>query len=114
MIVAFFVGQQFMNMSSVGAKPTDSLITSEFVQAVEQDRATRWCTAPATIRCPARTIPPSRRDRRADAFNEAFQALNARMATLKDPETGKALGGVGTTNIAGAELGMERNFTSTY
>ena len=34
MLVAFFVGQQFLNMSSAGAKPTDRLITSEFVQAV--------------------------------------------------------------------------------
>ena len=41
MLVAFFVGQQFLNMSSAGAKPTDRLITSEFVQAVEQDRATK-------------------------------------------------------------------------
>ena len=36
-LVAFFVGQQFMNMSSSGATPTDNLITSDFVQAVEQD-----------------------------------------------------------------------------
>jgi len=36
------------------------------------------------------------------------------MATLKNPETGKALGGVGTTDINGATLGVERNFTSTY
>ena len=28
MLVAFFVGQQFLNMSSAGAKPTDRLITS--------------------------------------------------------------------------------------
>ncbi len=38
MLVAFFVGQQFMRTSSTGTTPTDRLITSEFVQAVEQDR----------------------------------------------------------------------------
>ena len=36
LLVAFFVGSQFMNMSNT--TKTDSLITSEFVQAVEQDR----------------------------------------------------------------------------
>ena len=41
MIVAFFVGQQFMAMSSAGTTQTDRLITSEFVQAVEQDRVTK-------------------------------------------------------------------------
>ena len=51
---------------------------------------------------------------RANAFNDAFQALNARMATLKNPDTGKALGGVGTTDVNAATLGSERNFTSTY
>ena len=50
----------------------------------------------------------------ANAFNDAFQALNARMATLKNPDTGKALGGVGTTDVNAATLGSERNFTSTY
>ena len=38
MLVAFFVGNQFMNMQ--GTTKTDSLITSEFVQAVEQGRVT--------------------------------------------------------------------------
>lgn len=39
MIVAFFVGSQFMNMSNT--TQTDTLITSEFVQAVEQDRVSK-------------------------------------------------------------------------
>ena len=41
LVVAFFVGQQFMVMSNASSTPTDSLITSEFTQAVEQDRVTK-------------------------------------------------------------------------
>ncbi len=115
MLVAFFVGQQFLNMSSAGAKPTDRLITSEFVQAVEQDRATKVVYNAGDYTVSGSYYPAiTAGSTGADAFNEAFQALNARMATLKNPETGKALGGVGTTDINGATLGVERNFTSTY
>ena len=113
LIVAFFVGQQFMNMSST--TQTDGLITSEFVQAVEQDRVTKvvYDAGGHTVSgsyYPAVTAGSTA----ANAFNDAFQALNARMATLKNPDTGKALGGVGTTDVNAATLGSERNFTSTY
>ncbi|MVM53779.1 ATP-dependent zinc metalloprotease FtsH [Gordonibacter urolithinfaciens] len=113
LIVAFFVGQQFMNMSST--TQTDSLITSEFVQAVEQDRVTKvvYDAGGHTVSgsyYPAVTAGSTA----ANAFNDAFQALNARMATLKNPDTGKALGGVGTTDVNAATLGDEHNFTSTY
>ncbi|MBC2888503.1 ATP-dependent zinc metalloprotease FtsH [Gordonibacter massiliensis (ex Traore et al. 2017)] len=114
MVVAFFVGQQFMNMSASGT-PTDGLITSEFVQAVEQDRVTKvvYDAGGHTVSgsyFPAVTAGSTG----ADAFNEAIQALNARMATLKNPDTGKALGGVGTSDVGAATLGTEHNFTSTY
>ncbi|MDJ1650288.1 MULTISPECIES: ATP-dependent zinc metalloprotease FtsH [Gordonibacter] len=114
MLVAFFVGQQFMNMSS-NATQTDNLITSEFVQAVEQDRVTRvvYDAGGHTVTgsyYPAITAGSTA----ANAFNDAFQALNARMATIKNPDTGKALGGVGTSDIVAATLGTEHNFTSTY
>ena len=115
MLVAFFVGQQFLNMSSAGAKPTDRLITSEFVQAVEQDRATKVVYNAGDYTVSGSYYPAiTAGSTGADAFNEAFQALNARMATLKSPETGKALGGVGTTDIKPATLGEPHNFTSTY
>ena len=89
MLVAFFVGQQFLNMSSAGAKPTDRLITSEFVQAVEQDRATKVVYNAGDYTVSGSYYPAiTAGSTGADAFNEAFQALNARMATLKNPETG--------------------------
>ena len=115
MIVAFFVGQQFMNMSSSESKPTDSLITSEFVQAVEQDRVTSVKYSAGDYSVSGSYYPAvTAGSTGVDASNEAFQAMNARMATVKDPDTGKGLSGVGTTNIAVTELGTERNFTSTY
>lgn len=110
---AVFVGQQFMSMSS--AEPTDKLITSEFVQAVEQDRVTKvvYDAGAHTVSgsyYPAATAGSTA----AGAFNDAFQALNARMSTLKNPDSGKTLGGVGTTDVEATTLGSERNFTSTY
>ncbi len=115
MIVAIFVGNQFMNMTSNSTRPTDTLITSEFVQAVEQDRVTKvvYSAGDHTVSgtyYPAVTAGSTA----ADAFNEAFQSLNARMATIKNSDTGKALGGVGTTDIAASNLGSEHRFTSTY
>ena len=41
LLVAFFVGQQFFSMQNSAQQPTDKLITSEFVQAVDQERVTR-------------------------------------------------------------------------
>lgn len=113
MIVAFFVGQQFMNMSNT--TQTDTLITSEFVQAVDQDRVTKVVYDASGHTVSGTYYPAVTAGKTAgDAFNNAFQALNARMATIKNPETGKPLPGVGTTDIKAATLGTEHNFTSTY
>ena len=40
LVIAFFVGSQFMGFmnASTDQKPTDTLLTSEFVTAVEQGR----------------------------------------------------------------------------
>ncbi|WP_225749740.1 ATP-dependent zinc metalloprotease FtsH [Paraeggerthella sp. Marseille-Q4926] len=115
MIIAFFVGQQFMNMSTSGSMPTDRLITSEFVQAVEQDRMTKVVYNAGDYTVSGTYYPAiTAGSTAADAFNGAFQALNAKMATIKNPETGKALGGVGTSDLSSVTLGSEHKFTSTY
>lgn len=113
MIVAFFVGSQFMNMSNT--TQTDALITSEFVQAVEQDRVTKvvYSAGDSTVSgsyYPAVTSGSTA----ASAFNTAFDALNAKMGMLKNPADGKPLTGVATSDLPIATLGTERNFTSTY
>ena len=115
MIVAFFVGQQFMAMSSAGTTQTDRLITSEFVQAVEQDRVTKVVYSAGDYTVSGSYYPAITAGSAAsDAFNDAFQALNARMATVKNPDTGKALAGVSTTSVDAQTLSEPRNYTSTY
>ena len=113
LLVAFFVGSQFMNISNT--TKTHSLITSEFVQAVEQDRVEKVVYNAGDYTVSGTYYPAiTAGSTAADAFNSAFQAMNARMSTLKDPETGKVLAGVGTTDISAATLGEARNYTSTY
>ena len=113
LLVAFFVGSQFMNMSNT--TKTDSLITSEFVQAVEQDRVEKVVYNAGDYTVSGTYYPAiTAGSTAADAFNSAFQAMNARMSPLQDPETGKVLAGVGTTDISAATLGEARNYTSTY
>ncbi|MEG0374999.1 MAG: ATP-dependent zinc metalloprotease FtsH [Raoultibacter sp.] len=112
-LVALFVGNQFLNMSNT--TQTDTLITSEFVQAVEQDRVTKviYSAGDHTVSgtyYPAVTAGSTA----ATAFNSAFDALNAQIGMVKNPLTSKPLTGVATTDIAVEDLGEERNFTSTY
>ena len=114
-LVAFFVGSQFFTASMMSdGKTTDTLITSEFIQAVEQDRVVNvvYSAGEYTVSgsyYPAATAGSSA----AEAFNSAFDSLNARMATLRDTD-GRTLGGVSTTDLDPATLGTEHNYTSTY
>ena len=114
LVVAFFVGQQFMVMSNANSTPTDSLITSEFTQAVEQDRVTKVVYSAGDYKVTGTYYPAiTAGSTAADAFNTAFDAMNARMATEKNPQ-GAVLAGVGTTTIDSTTLGSERGYTSTY
>ena len=115
LLIAFFVGQQFMTLSSSGDKPTDKLVTSEFVQAVEQGRVTKVVYSAGDYTVSGTYYPAvTAGSTAADAFNGSFDALNAAMGTVKDPLTGKSASGVGTTDIDATTLGSEHNFTSTY
>ena len=112
--VAFFVGSQFMRTGAMGTTVTDQLITSEFTQAVEQGRvkSVTYSAGDYTVSgtyFPAVTAGATA----ANAFNSAFDAMNALMATEKDAD-GKSLAGVGTTTLDPATLGKEHNYTSTY
>ncbi len=113
LLVAFFVGNQFMNMQTT--TKTDSLITSEFVQAVEQGRVTKVVYSSGDYTVTGTYYPAiTAGSTAAGAFNSAFDTMNARMATLKDPATGKVLSGVGTTDLEESTLGEEHNYSSTY
>ena len=110
--VIFFVGMQMINMFTGTEK--DSLITSEFVQAVEQDRVTSvvYNTGDYTVTgkyYPAATAGAST----ADAFNSAFNAMNAQLA-LTDVASGSAIDGVETTDLDEQVLSSEREYTSTF
>ena len=114
LVVAFFVGQQFMVMSNASSTPTDSLITSEFTQAVEQDRVTKVVYSAGDYKVTGTYYPAiTAGSNAADAFNKAFDAMNARMATKKTPAGGVSAG-VGTTSIESSVLGSERGYSSTF
>ena len=114
LVVAFFVGQQFMIMSNASSTPTDSLITSEFTQAVEQDRVTKVVYSAGDYKVTGTYYPAiTAGSNAADAFNKAFDAMNARMATKKTP-AGGVPAGVGTTSIESSVLGSERGYSSTF
>ncbi len=114
LVVAFFVGQQFMVMSNASSTPTDSLITSEFTQAVEQDRVTKVVYSAGDYKVTGTYYPAiTAGSTAADAFNTAFEAMNARIATEKNPQ-GSVLAGIGTTSIESTTLGSERGYTSTF
>ena len=115
LLVAFFVGQQFMSMSESSQGTTDKLVASEFLQAVDQNRVTE-VTYSAGDYTVSGTYSPAvtAGDSAADAFNSAIDAMNAGMATLKDPNTGKSLSGVGTQDIESQTLGQEHKFTCTW
>ncbi len=115
LLLIFFVANQFFNLNNQERATTDSLITSEFVQAVEQDRVVEVVynageyTVSGTY-YPAATAGATA----ADAFNGAIQSMNARMALVKNPITNTVLAGVGTRDLAPATLGTLHNYTSTY
>ncbi|MVX60408.1 ATP-dependent zinc metalloprotease FtsH [Enterorhabdus mucosicola] len=113
--VAFFVGSQFMRTGAMGGTVTDQLITSEFTQAVEQNRVKSVVYSAGDYTVSGTYFPAATAGAEAaSAFNGAFDAMNALMATEQNPETGKVLSGVGTTALDPATLGKEHNYTSTY
>ena len=116
LVIAFFVGSQFMGFmnASTDQKPTDTLLTSEFVTAVEQGRVLTvdydagGDTVSGTY-YPAVTAGSTV----ADSFNTSFNALNS-LLSMERGADGSVLAGVGTTDVEASTLGSERNFTSTY
>ena len=114
LLVVFFVGQQYMAVSQNSQTTTDKLAASEFLQAVEQNRVTSvtYSAGDYTITgsyYPAATAGSTA----ANAFNDAFSAINAALLTEKTDE-GKTPAGIGTTDLEGQSLGNEHNFTATW
>ncbi len=120
-VIAIIVGQQFVSMQ--GSMPaagdeerptkTDTLITSEFLQAIQQDRVesvvydARNYTVTG-VYYPAVTAGQTG----VDAFNDAFSAMNARFGMLERDKG--SITGVGTKTLSATTLGERHNYTSTY
>ena len=99
LLVAFFVGQQFFTMQNNAQQPNDQLITSEFVQAVDQGRVTRVVYSAGDYTVSGTYYPAiTAGSTAADAFNGAFNALNARMATLRGAD-GQVPAGINVTKF---------------
>ena len=109
LLVAFFIGNQMMTM--MNAKETDTLITSEFVQAVEQDRVVNVVydageyTVTGTY-YPAATAGSTA----AEAYNAAFEALDAKAEAVIGTDAAQ----IDTTDLDEQTIGTERQYTSTY
>lgn len=107
-IIALFIGNQMMNM--MGTQQTDTLITSEFVQAVEQGRVENVVYDAGSYTVSGKYYPAATAgSTAADAYNKAFESLNAQMESIFGSGEG-----VATQALETQSLGEVRNYTSTY
>ena len=120
LVVALIVGQQFMLMQGQNGtngdqpKVTDTLITSEFLQAVEQDRVTSVVYDARNYTVTGEYYPAVTSGQTAvDAFNQAFSALNTRIS-MAQSQLGGEVTGVGTKTLEAQTLGELHKYTSTY
>lgn len=116
LIVAMFVGRQFSSMANPDdpSQRTDALITSEFVQAVEQDRVVSVVYDAGSYTVNGTYYPAATAGKTgADAYNEAFEALNAKLG-VEAAGALAAVPGVATESLSGQTLGVEHKYTSTY
>ena len=122
LIVVLVIGQSLANSqvaatssaSSTASLQTDTLVTSEFVQAVEQDRVVSVTYDAGSYTVSGTYYPAVTAG--ADgvaAFNKAFAAINAGLSPFKS-QAGGSITGVGTTDLSTQTLGTEHNYTSTY
>jgi cell division protease FtsH len=115
-LVAIFFFSMITRMpagSSDGITQTDSLLTSEFTQAVEQGRVETvvYDAGGETISgtyYPAQTAGVSA----ADAFNTGIEAINSQLGTIIND--GARLGTIEPSILSAKTLGNMHNFTCTW
>ncbi len=117
-VVIFVFGQQFINPQNGGLfngnKKVDTLITSEFLQAIEQERVTSVVYDARNYTVTGEYYPAITSGKIAlDSFNEGFEALNAREALLPG-QTNVSKNPLTTKTLDAQKLGEKRNYTSTY
>ena len=81
-VVALFIGSQMMNMAN--SSETDTLITSEFVQAVEQDRVQNVVYDAGSYTVTGEYYPAATAGATASgSYNSAIEALNAQVQSAR-------------------------------
>lgn len=109
-VVAFFIGNQMMQMMN-GGNEVDTLITSEFVQAVEQDRVQDVVYDAGNYTVSGTYYPAATAGSTASSsYNSAFEALNAQMEAVLGPDAEV----VETTELDEQTIGDARKYTSTF
>ena len=107
--VALFIGSQMMSM--MNSNETDTLITSEFVQAVEQGRVENVVYDAGSYTVSGTYYPAATAGSTASSsYNSAFEALNAQVQSA----LGSSAPTVETTGLSEQTVGTPRNYTSTY
>ena len=115
-IIFFFVGQQFsaVNRSGEEQMVTDQLITSEFLQAIEQDRVVSVVYDARNYNVSGTYYPAVTAGQTGtNAFNAAFSAMNTAMSRLASAD-GAQIEGVETQVVDARVLGTMHRYTSTY
>ena len=111
-LVALFIGSQIMSMNA--GNTTDSLETSEFVEAIEQDRIETVVYAASDYTVTGKYYPASTVGADVSgAFNVGFDAISMQLAQTRNAE-GERLATVGTQTLEKSNLGSEHNYTSVY
>ena len=90
---------------------TDTLLTSDFTAAVQQNRVTEVNYTPTEYSVSGKYYPAMTVGATAsESFNEAFSTLNSSLTHTK----GATFTGVKTTDIEPLHMGEERKFVATY
>jgi cell division protease FtsH len=115
-LIFVFLGAQFAGVGGPSQQTqTDTLITSDFISAVDDGRVTSvtYDTGSDTVTgtyYPAATAGSSA----IDAFNTAFSALNSALGVQKTSDGASIGSGVETQDLDEQNLGEERHFTTTW
>ncbi len=114
-LLFFFFASQLMNVGQGEQTQTDTLITSDFMSAVDEGRVTKatFDVGEDTISgtyYPASTAGSSI----ADAFNSGFSALNTQLGTTKGTDGAPLYNKVNTQSLDQQNLGSETEFTTTW
>lgn len=115
-LIFMFIASQVLGFGQgLQGQKTDSLITSEFVTAVDEGRVTtvKYDAGSDTVSgsyYPAATAGASA----ADAFNTGISALSSILSTEKTSDGTDISTGIETQTIAAQNLGELRNYTATW